>query len=191
MDEKILIQYRCADDENFKRLKKLSIIPIILGFAIIALGFTMISSNEGMSLLCSAIGFLFSFPGVIANAVMKDHSKTSITVAEHRVYGRERRIEVNLPMDSISSISKEGKLSLVVASPSGKVVFFFYTSAKREEVFQIVSQQIFNRQNNKGSVTVVNNNSNADELKKYKDLLDAGIITQEEFDAKKKQLLGL
>ena len=34
-------------------------------------------------------------------------------------------------------------------------------------------------------------NSNADELKKYKDLLDSGIITQEEFDAKKKQLLGL
>ncbi len=33
--------------------------------------------------------------------------------------------------------------------------------------------------------------SNADELKKYKELLDSGIITQEEFDAKKKQLLGL
>lgn len=33
--------------------------------------------------------------------------------------------------------------------------------------------------------------SPADELKKYKDLLDSGIITQEEFDAKKKQLLGL
>ena len=33
--------------------------------------------------------------------------------------------------------------------------------------------------------------SNADELKKYKDLLDSGIITQEEFDEKKKQLLGL
>lgn len=31
----------------------------------------------------------------------------------------------------------------------------------------------------------------ADELKKYKDLLDKGVITQEEFDAKKKQLLGL
>ena len=31
----------------------------------------------------------------------------------------------------------------------------------------------------------------ADELKKYKDLLDSGVITQEEFDAKKKQLLGL
>lgn len=34
-------------------------------------------------------------------------------------------------------------------------------------------------------------NSAADELKKFKELLDMGIITQEEFDAKKKQLLGL
>ena len=30
-----------------------------------------------------------------------------------------------------------------------------------------------------------------DELKKLKELLDMGIVTQEEFDAKKKQLLGL
>ena len=33
--------------------------------------------------------------------------------------------------------------------------------------------------------------STADEIKKYKELLDAGTITQAEFDAKKKQLLGL
>lgn len=33
--------------------------------------------------------------------------------------------------------------------------------------------------------------SSADELKKFKELLDMGIITQDEFDAKKKQLLGL
>lgn len=33
--------------------------------------------------------------------------------------------------------------------------------------------------------------SSADELKKFKELLDSGIITQEEFDAKKKQILGL
>ena len=31
----------------------------------------------------------------------------------------------------------------------------------------------------------------ADEIKKFKELLDMGAITQEEFDAKKKQLLGL
>lgn len=30
-----------------------------------------------------------------------------------------------------------------------------------------------------------------EQLKQYKELLDNGIITQEEFDTKKKQLLGL
>ena len=33
--------------------------------------------------------------------------------------------------------------------------------------------------------------STADELKKYKELLDLGVLTQEEFDVKKKQFLGL
>ncbi len=33
--------------------------------------------------------------------------------------------------------------------------------------------------------------SGADELKKYKELLDSGVISEEEFAAKKKQLLGL
>ena len=33
--------------------------------------------------------------------------------------------------------------------------------------------------------------SPADELKKFKDLMDGGIISQDEFNEKKKQLLGL
>ena len=33
--------------------------------------------------------------------------------------------------------------------------------------------------------------SSADELKKFKELLDSGIISQEEFNAKKKELLGI
>lgn len=39
--------------------------------------------------------------------------------------------------------------------------------------------------------TVIQQASGADELKKFKELLDMGVITQEEFDAKKKQILGL
>lgn len=39
--------------------------------------------------------------------------------------------------------------------------------------------------------TIVQEVSSADEIKKFKELLDQGIISQEEFDAKKKQLLGL
>lgn len=39
--------------------------------------------------------------------------------------------------------------------------------------------------------TFVQEVSAADELKKFKELLDMGVITQEEFDTKKKQLLGI
>ena len=37
----------------------------------------------------------------------------------------------------------------------------------------------------------VNSISSADELRKYKELLDTGIITQDEFEKKKKQILNL
>lgn len=40
-------------------------------------------------------------------------------------------------------------------------------------------------------VQTVQQVSAADALKKFRDLLDRGVITQEEFDAKKKQLPGL
>ncbi len=43
----------------------------------------------------------------------------------------------------------------------------------------------------KDVVVVKNTSSVADELRAYKELLDSGVITQEEFDEKKKQLLGL
>ena len=53
---------------------------------------------------------------------------------------------------------------------------------------------LLERQQKQNNITVeekTSSSSQADELKKFKDLLDNGIITQEEFDAKKKQLLGL
>jgi hypothetical protein len=43
----------------------------------------------------------------------------------------------------------------------------------------------------KNAAAPAQTDSSTDELRKYKSLLDDGIISQEEFDAKKKQLLGL
>lgn len=50
-----------------------------------------------------------------------------------------------------------------------------------------------NKRNHKssGDTTVINQVSAADEVLKLKQLLDAGVLTQDEFDTKKKQLLGL
>ena len=60
-----------------------------------------------------------------------------------------------------------------------------------EEVAEYIRSRIAYYKNAKNAPVVVASASNADELKKFKELLDLGIISQEEFDAKKKQLLGL
>ncbi len=53
-------------------------------------------------------------------------------------------------------------------------------------------QLICERQKEEKAEEVSHNTvSAADEIKKFKELLDAGILSQEEFDAKKKELLGL
>lgn len=58
-----------------------------------------------------------------------------------------------------------------------------------EEIKHYIENIMLNQTNNQN--TVVQQTSAADEILKFKQLLDAGIITQEEFDTKKKQLLGL
>lgn len=54
-----------------------------------------------------------------------------------------------------------------------------------------VLQLICDNQSDSQNIINVAGNSAADEIKKFKSLLDEGIITQEEFDAKKKELLKL
>lgn len=63
------------------------------------------------------------------------------------------------------------------------------TNDKMREVADYVRSKVEEAKN--GGQTTAKEVSAADELKKFKELLDMGIITQEEFDAKKKQLLGL
>lgn len=72
----------------------------------------------------------------------------------------------------------------------------FVYEAKKElniqmvEVAEYCKKQIEEYKTKKNSVAI-NEVSAADEIKKFKELLDSGIITDEEFNAKKKELLGL
>ena len=59
-----------------------------------------------------------------------------------------------------------------------------------KEVADYIQEKV--EETNKPAVAqIVQKESSADELIKFKQLLDMGAITQEEFDAKKKELLGL
>jgi len=63
--------------------------------------------------------------------------------------------------------------------------------AKIEELQSLLTQVFNAQQKNESDSNTSPQLSSADELVKFKSLLDSGVITQEEFDSKKKQLLGL
>ena len=72
---------------------------------------------------------------------------------------------------------------------------FFYTrylwfEKSRSKIFYGIFDK-FKSNFRKFNTEVFNTTSNADELKKYAELRDQGIITEEEFVAKKKKLLDL
>ncbi len=60
-----------------------------------------------------------------------------------------------------------------------------------EEVFSFIQERVEYYKTMKNNPAIVAAISPAEEVKKMKELLDMGIITQAEFIAKKKQLLGL
>ena len=118
-----------------------------------------------------------------------------ITVTDKRVYGKSSfGKRVDLPMDSISAVGTSFLKGIAVATSSGKIKFWLIKN--RDEIHKMISDLLIERQNRANAETTATIKqdvplSNADELAKFKDLLDKDIITQEEFDAKKKQLLGL
>ena len=64
----------------------------------------------------------------------------------------------------------------------------------RDELHKCISDLLIERQQKEPVSPIIKQEipqSQAEELKKYKELLDMGVLSQEEFDAKKKQLLGL
>ena len=116
-----------------------------------------------------------------------------LTVTNKRVYGRGGfGKRVDLPFDSISAVGTGMLKSLAVTSSSGAIKFAWLQN--RDEIHEAINKLLVERQSKPAAQTTIKQEipqSAADELKKYKDLLDSGTITQAEFDAKKKQLLGL
>ena len=133
-------------------------------------------------------GIIILIVAVIIAAWLKSYS---LTVTDKRVYGNTSwGKQVDLPVDSISAVASTTFKGIAVATSSGRIVFNLIKN--RDEVRNVISDLLIARQAHKDNSSTMNtHHSNAEELKKYKELLDDGVISQEEFDAKKKQLLGL
>lgn len=122
---------------------------------------------------------------------------TSVTQGEKTIYYKDA-IGVQYKPSSIADgyIQVETAAGGVTSSSSqyGGENSIQFSGKDRNEEAEIIVAFIKNKIEEIKNAPVggiVQQVSPAEELKKFKELLEAGIITQEEFDVKKKELLGL
>lgn len=212
MDEKILIKGEIG------HIKKIRNVIFTIGMVIVAIpgvvttgliidllnfkenfptSYGAISHKEENATIFLAISIILLIICLLITGITYKYlSKISIVVTDKRVYGTAMfGKQVDLPLDSISALGRGMFSSIAVATSSGKIIFWGISNIY--EVHETISELLQNRQSEKRTASAPINHitqqaqSSADELKKYKELLDNGIISQEEFDAKKKQLLDL
>ena len=198
---------RCSICELFMRYGSLGKLGYVLkiftkpvGFDIYDLGyafrdffdFSASHHRNSESLFIKNI-FPFFILTLIGGLIYLGLHSYDLTVTDKRVFGRVAwGKRVDLPVDSVSAISSVSLWKgISVSTSSGKIKFLLMKNAN--EIYNILNNLLIERQQMKNETSSAreSNSSVADELKKYKELLDGGIISEAEFEAKKKQLLGL
>lgn len=144
----------------------------ILDFELLEDGESVSQGGLGRALVGGA---LFGGAGAIVGGVTgKKKSKGFCTSLRIKITLKD----IDNPVEYIDFITTKTK-------KDGFLYKDFYNQAQEcLSVFQLICDQ------QEGSDSSVPVGSNADEIRKFKELFDEGIITQEEFNAKKKELLG-
>lgn len=164
-------------------LKSIFIIPVVL--IIIALA-------DGDFLDFSWFSAYFFFGGILLTIIICIFifalNSCSMVITDKRVYGKATfGHQVDLPLDMISAASTGPFKSVGVSTASGRITFWLLEN--KDELYSAITNLLLERQKEKTIAPAPSDS--VDQIKKFKELLDSGIITQEEFDEKKKQLLNL
>ncbi len=188
----------CKADASKIAMHPLAILSFVIAFLGFVASFIVASTynksvlnhifrNFGLYVWFYVGSLLFAGLGVLLVVMLKPE----LTVTDKRVYGKIGSLKkVDLPINQISAIGNGILNNITISTSSGAIRF--WGVANRDEVSGALSQLLAQKQSIPSTqTTIVESASNAEELAKFKKLLDDGIITQEEFDAKKKQLLGL
>ena len=195
MEEKILIKSERYD--IVKVLKRA--FYVCIAFCAFAVVYTVATGEVkdfgDFIFVAFSAGMMLGIAGLICWLIYSWMHSYEIIVTDKRVYGQTAfGKRVDLPVDAVSAIGSSWPMGIAVATASGRIAFLMIKN--RDAIHKCVSNLLIERQRKpiaafaapiKQEIPI----SNADELKKYKELLDSGVITQDEFTAKKKQLLGL
>lgn len=182
MEEKVLIRSKRSN-------KVLYILNAIIFALYLLFCMIMYASNDGWTTFGDWF-FDYIFILIVLLVILNlSLFKSTIVVTDRRIYGTTYfGKRVDLPLDSVSAIAVNYHHVVSASSSSGRISFALIENAN--DIHNCISELLIQRQTQK-QAPAAQSTSNADELKKYKELLDSGVISQEEFDAKKKQLLGL
>ena len=185
MEEKIMLRVHQKGAKKIAIISGISVAVVVFCLCLAIWDPRYYAEN---SLLGAVFGGL-----IVGTIVVLWLSKIELVISDKRVYGVAGfGKRVDLPLDSISAIGTGWLQSVHVTTASGSINFYLMPNYK--DIHSMISKLLVERQQKPMSATTINQavpQSTADELKKYKELLDSGVISQEEFDAKKKQLLGL
>ena len=208
MEEKILIE-SVSGDKHKHTPKVLTICCIIS-----VIGMIMVAFVEGQNIdsfadffefVCETLAFdWYDFGSTLAGIMMylgvalfiiylmalRFVKDSYLAVSSVGIVGTTMSGEkIKLSFGDIVQAEKSSFNGIIIKTKIRNFEFEFLKN--RDEVNTVLNQLLMERRYASTSQEKAPATDNADELKKYKELLDDGVITQEEFDAKKKQLLGL
>lgn len=196
MEENEVIRGKFIFDEIVNKVirisSKLMLFCIVLFFVFFILTLKR-SDLKSLYLLPAFLMVLaFIFIGC-AKIYEKSKKYVELVITDKRVYGiNQYGKRVDLPFDLISGIENVADC-VSIRSSAGLISFSGLNNYA--EIYSAINKELIKRQSktNIQKETSINTNEvdNITEIKKYKELLDSGIITQEEFDKKKKELLNL
>ena len=142
-----------------------------------------LSITSGNSLIGAAVGGALTggFGAIIGSAIPSKKTKPKCTSMSIKITFNN----MGTPTKYITFINKETK-------HSGSNYKELYNKAQEcLSILTIIMKNNREEQTAKQAIPVLEHSSAADEILKYKQLLDMGAITLEEFSCKKKELLGL
>ena len=151
-------------------------------------------------LLCGAEDFGFNYFGALLmegivyfifwlNKTIYENVYWIITNKGLTQTHRKSGVKTFIPTNHISSVTHIKEVVQVITINTNQPMRLSYLK-NASELKKCLDDLIYKTEKQK-EVVVLENTDSMSEIKKYKELLDSGIITQEEFDTKKKQLLDL
>lgn len=144
----------------------------IISYEIIEDGQTLATGGLGRALIGGAF---FGLAGAIAGGTSKKIKSTCNKLQIKENINNMNRPTMYINLIESLNVKKSGSIYKSASSIAQDII----------SILEIISHE------NEVSKNSSSSDSIAEEIKKYKELLDIGAITQEEFDAKKKQLLQL